>query len=496
MIPFGGKNKILGALQERPMNLSRIAKETKLSKPTVHHHLKSTLKNLVKYDTKTNLYSIKIDKSITDIVLSVLRSAKTIEELVTAIREKPKEGEVSKVLLDKDRLEDILHLLFARGLITTETRIETVGIDGGIFKKEECWTLTWRGCNLLNVCYYCHDPFEGKYSLAVSNTIRVEDDPEYPEYYSVLAHPTCVLRSRSAQVGYMVGQAEYHEDYCDHCGLPLSRAAIRSVLRRQNAFDLIYNLLTRNEISSLNAWKRRKVIEQFNQKYGHRPHAVPLPEDAFTGNIVKQNHFRIPLSKEFVKNHADSLVVSKEDKPHYLVFDFDDHEANFEFLTYPRLSDLERLFEFIALGAKEAKITLSNTTDRIKEVLAQWTKAHHDRLAKEDAQISTLMGDSRNWIYSQIWASLPPPFENIDTNGVNTAMHYGRQVYEDTEDYALIYTIVGKRYHMLCYCEVMREFPKRKKLGTTRSMPADSVILEHPARRTLEVEEPNDSDNN
>src|SRR5438445_1073797 len=156
-----GKHKITGLLLDKDLSLTELAKRTKLTKPTVLHHL-TNLQNqgLVKFDKKTRTYSISIKPEVKNALLSLLIEKKSLEQIVDGLRtlggkDNP---ELQMLVKDKefvDKLNDLLEVLYGEGLVTEFEKGTSVGIDGSYTRFSDVWALTWLGCQELKICYVC-----------------------------------------------------------------------------------------------------------------------------------------------------------------------------------------------------------------------------------------------------------------------------------------------------------------------------------------------------
>lgn len=466
-----GRGKIIGLLNKKDMTLTEIAKETSLTKPTVFHHLQKLQSQLglVTHNKETGTYSIRISDELKKPILSTLTQNKTTEQIVDEIKKIGKEGQ-NKLLLSfvtakdcRERLENILEVLYNEGLITI---VEPLRLVGTKFERKEYWTLTWQGCDLLNICHYCRKPFDPNDRVSVAHTIRIKGSGTI--YHAPLLHTTCVVRSQSDYLTYYADM-EFHVDLCDYCGLPLSETVLREMIQKKNSLDLIYSLLTRTEIDALNIWKKNMLNQEFRKQFH-----ISVPKNLFDGDVSKKSNFEFSINKQ----QAEQILKPDESGWRHAYPELESHEwekgdyamkfhaygdAAFNFLREPNRADLERLFEFIVEGAKECKITVNNPEDRVREILHEWMEIMRLREKEIDDLISAILGDPRGLVYSKLWAAVPGPYDikytpysRLDVEYyLGHTIVYGSWAEQESIGYSFIHIEDGKRYHVPCYQRVL-----------------------------------------
>jgi len=176
-----GFHKIIGQMFRGPLTLSEITKFSKLSKPTVHHHLQNLIKQkIVVYDRIKGKYSVAINEELKKQILNCLRYERTFEQLKEdLIKESKNETRVDSplMLLIKDKefrnkLNDLLEFLSEEKLVT---EVSGYVLSGTVFKEEFKWTLTWKGSTRIGICHICKKAINPKISSAVVQTIQTGD---------------------------------------------------------------------------------------------------------------------------------------------------------------------------------------------------------------------------------------------------------------------------------------------------------------------------------
>lgn len=379
-----GLHKIVGQMFRGPLTLTEITKFSGLKKPTVHYHMQNLIEQgVVHYDKKKGTYFVKINDELKNTILNSLKNKKTLEELSNELKIKSKNSVDSSPmkLLIKDKelskkLNDILEFLYLDDLVTV---IQEHILSGTIFKTVEFWTLTWKGCSSIGLCYVCKNPInEQKNSSSIAHIINI-NAPDFSIYYSPLIHPTCVSRASSEYIDYYVGEHHYEDDLCNYCGLPLSEKRLRSWMMensKNTGFMRIFPFLTLDEIDQLNEIRKNELVESFTKQFDKKPALK-----TFEGNVLTKNKFNDEKCGEFESGNK-----------------------LFEFLKIPALSDVEKL-----LKLTHSKTTTENLKLRAKELFQAWLSAHKIAEDKIDQLIQPLFSNPAAMIYPKVWHTLPGP---------------------------------------------------------------------------------------
>jgi len=405
-----GYHKVIGRMIYRgPMTLSEITESSKLTKPTVHHHLQNLMKQkIVVYDKTKGKYSVVIDEDLKKQILNCLRNERTFEQLREDLIKESNNERIEKSplkLLIKDKefgnkLNDLLEFLFEEGLVT---EVVHHVLSGTKFSKEYRWTLTWKGSTRIGICHICKKEIDSKLSSAVVQTILTgttyENDVEI--FDIMLIHPKCAILSSEKYANSLIGMYSGSYDLCDYCGLPFSEERLRKQFKSYNdpsSFELLYNLLSLEEIDALSKERRLELILNFKKRYDLEP-----PIKLFEGEVL--------LKKKFNYTTYDEGVSAKDafknpELAHHLTFT---PQKSFDFLNNPKFSDLERLGKIIE---KHTKRKFDNK--RLKELFEEWSKYHAKQEEKIDAMISSLLSSPMAKIYPKIWNYEPGPWDVSD----------------------------------------------------------------------------------
>jgi len=144
-----GFHKIIGQMFRGPLTLSEITNFSKLSKPTVHHHLQNLMKQeIVVYDKITGKYSVAINEDLKKQILNCLRNERAFEQLKEDLIKVSKSELTVKSplkLLVKDKefenkLNDLLEFLSEEKLVT---EVSHHVLSGTVFKEEFRWVFNF-----------------------------------------------------------------------------------------------------------------------------------------------------------------------------------------------------------------------------------------------------------------------------------------------------------------------------------------------------------------
>jgi len=421
-----GFHKIIGQMFRGPLTLSEITKFSKLSKPTVHHHLQNLMKQeIVVYDKIKGKYSVAINEDLKKQILNCLRNERTFEQLkedlIKVSKSEPTVKSTLKLLVkDKEfenKLNDLLEFLSEEKLVT---EVSHYVLSGTVFKEKFRWTLAWKGSTRIGICHICKKEINSKVSSAVVQTIQTGDGHPAEFVDTLLIHPKCAILSNDQRETEILETYFHSNDLCDYCGLPFSETRIRALLKSDNdtdSFKLLYNLLSLDEIDALSKERRLELISRFKKEYDEEP-----PIEMLEGEVLLKEKFVLEIARGWIKFEAPK---------------------SFNFLTNPKFSDLEKLGKIIE---KHTKRKFENK--RLKELFEEWSKYHTKQEEKIDNMISSIFGTPMAKIYQKIWNSEPGPSNAIDK----------RPEYEDPEENesSLGFSFVIKdeennQYHETCY---------------------------------------------
>lgn len=429
-----GLHKIIGQMLYRgPLTLSDITKYSNLAKPTVHYHLKNLLKQkIVAYDAKTGKYEITIDEDLKKQILNCLKNERTIEqlreELIKVSKNKNRE-ESPLTLLIKDKefgnkLNDLLEFLYREELVT---EISDYVLSGTKFKEEYRWTLTWKGSTRIGICHICKKEIDSKLSSAAIQTIQSGHEVEEVDIFdTMLIHPKCTLLSSEQYLYSKTGIYSHSNDLCDYCGLPFSEKRLQQFASNNNktSFELLYNLLSLEEIDALNKERRLELISEVKNRLDTEP-----PIGVFDGEVLLKDIF---YSMNAPGNPA--LFPSVYFKP---------QSKSFDFLNIPRLSDLERLAKIVEKHSKR-----KFDTNRLKELFEEWRKYHTKQEKEIDGMVSSLLSTPMSKIYPKIWNYEPGPWRESEEKVQSTDPE------KYTSSFGFSFVIkdeAGNQYHEMCY---------------------------------------------
>ena len=441
-----GKHKIIGLLLDRDLSLTELAKRSKLTKPTVIHHLTNLQKQgLLKFDKKTRTYSISIKPEVKSALLSLLIEEKSLEQLVEELKVRGKtNSELQMLVRDKefvDKLDDLLEVLYGEGLVTEFEKGTSIGVDGSFTRFSDVWTLTWLGCQELKICYVCKRPFNSEH-YAVANILDTGGGG-ITSYFAPLIHPRCIstLEEQNSEIDLSLN------DSCDFCGLSLSERRLRWGLEYTNknkGFAIVYNLLRKSEIEALNRWRKARLEEEFRAEWGIEP-----PNGMFDGDVIQRKKFTLTIDKKL-----SSKITEKTGKNLHGLFrkdetvklDLRSKENPFDFLKEPRISDLDRLFEIIKAGSKEKDPNIEPEL-RIKEIFTEWIRIENEENERTERLISELFGDIR----SQIYQKLEPISPRNAGKNERDLLIYGEPAQPESIGHSFIRIEGDKKYHIGCY---------------------------------------------
>ena len=446
-----GFHKVIGRMIfQGPMTLSEITSRSSLKKPTIHHHLQNLMKQgIVVYDRIKGKYSIIIDEDLKETILKCLITPRTFEELQKdLIKASKNETRLNTPLhlLVKDKefenkLRDILEFLFQETLVTEE---RDYVLSGTKFQKEWKWTLTWNGSTKMGLCHICKKEIDSKLSSAVVQTIEmgVHRENEVRIFDTMKIHPKCAILSGEQYVDSQYGFFSRSYDLCDYCGLPFSEKRLRVKLKSigyKTGFELIYNLLSLEELDALNKEKKLKLILEVKQNIHKNP-----PIGLFAGEVLLKEKFRImketgvPNPKIIQKLKFDTL---ENVQPHET---FTLEMKSFSFLDIPKFSDLERLGKIIE---KHTKRKFDNK--RLKELFEEWSKYHAKQEEKIEDMVSSILTTPMERIYPKIWNNEPGPW-NVDDDRFRDP----EKALEYTSSFGFSFVIKdekGHQFHKICH---------------------------------------------
>ena len=449
-----GYSKILGLMISGSMTLTQLTKFSKLTKPTVHHHVKKLLKQqVISYNKKNGKYSIKRDSELQKQILNLLRKPKTIEELSKEFQQMAKKelqsSSVYQFANDKKnlllKLNDLLEFLYIEGLV-----IETIDhiLVGTIFKEEYKWTLTWVGCDKLGICHVCRKEFDKNQTSLVAQIMRRGGGEPFEHTTYVLMHPQCVSRITSEKSSDIIGGYYSNDDICNLCGLSFSENRLKQQIKTAEfgkiGFELLYDLLSKKEIESLNNWRKENLTKKFKEEWGWEP-----PMEAFSGNILFKQEFIISIDEKYAKKN--SIKPSDESKQH----DFKKgplrirHYSSkpFEDFEVPRLSKIDEIFENIQKYLEQESSSKSINL-RVKELFLQWKEAHEVQQEKIERLISSVLSPTSR-IYQKLWDTEPGPFNVDEERDPST---YGYTEPQTSLGYSFVNRDEkGNCYHERCY---------------------------------------------
>jgi len=402
-----GYHKVIGRMIYRgPLTLSEITEFSKLSKPTVHHHLQNLMKQkIVVYDKTKGKYSVAIDEDLKKQILNCLKNTRTFEQLREDLIKVSKSERIEtsplKLLIkDKEfdnKLNDLLEFLFEEELVTEEMHHV---LSGTKFLKEDRWTLTWKGSTRIGICHICKEEIDSKLSSAVVQTIQTgstwENDIEI--FDTMLIHPKCAILSSEKYGNSLIGMISRSYDLCNFCGLPFSEKRLRKQFKSDNdssGFELLYNLLSLEEIDALSKERRLELILRFKKQYDLEP-----PIKLFEGEVLQKTKF-------YFKTYDEGASAKNEFENPELVHHhtFTSHKS-FDFLNNPKFSDMEKLGKIIE---KHTKRKFDNK--RLKELFEEWSKYHTKQEEKIEGMISSLLSTPMAKIYPKIWNYEPGPWD-------------------------------------------------------------------------------------
>jgi len=418
-----GFHKIIGQMLYRgPLTLSEITKFSKLAKPTVHHHLKNLDKQgIVVYDRIKGKYSIVINEDLKKQILDCLRNERTIEQLredLIKVSKKEIKEKSPLMLLVKDKefgnkLNDLLEFLFKEGLVV---EVSNYVLSGTKFKEEYRWALTWKGSTRIGICHICKKEINSKLSSVVVQTILTGDGHPAEITDTLLIHPKCAILSNDNKVTENLEIYFQSNDLCDYCGLPFSEERLRKQLKSENyvnSFELLYNLLSLEEIDALSKERKLELISSFKKQFDKEP-----PIETFKGEIL--------LKEKFSYHTGERWATYEVPK-------------SFNFLTKPKFSDLEKLGKIIE---KHTKRKFDN--NRLKELFEEWSKYHKKQEKEIDDIISSIFTTPMAKIYPKMWNLAPGPEpkpEEMSPEQMTSSLGFSFAI-KDEE---------GNKYHEICY---------------------------------------------
>jgi len=413
------------------------------SKSNILHHLgKMVALNYVQKDSNKR-YLLKVADTIQNSILEELRKEATLDELFIRLRKKSEEvkksnNELKKLVEKNDKvsLGLLLEFFYSQNLINLSTKKHITT------KTKEVWFLSWLGCSKINACIVCKDFIDPKETSVIANTIGYGENPRLGSDHVVLIHHKCFRRMQESPW-------EESFDYCEHCGLPLSKKRLFDWIFREDSRTIlafIKKYFSEKETALFNQWMTDELISDFKKIY-----SIDLTSEKIVFTKLDTAPFQISINKSM----ADKMIKKYGGlEGNFAGHDFNKSDFLFTIfplilrvLNHPSRSEFSSFFDYLyqyTFGLDDPELRdLGPFIKRGEEIFSHFNEL---RFQKEKI-LNNFMGDRLGEVFSEIIPDDLLEYSRISQHSVKRLP----QEYEEMVDFSLIRIRNGKRYHPYCF---------------------------------------------
>jgi len=460
-----GKRLIIHSLRT-PKSLKEIyqdlqkkdEKKKPLSKSTILYHLDKLVKQEFVKSDEQKRYVLIVSEDHQNAILDALRKSRTVDELANFFKKKSakkqKNNDLEK-LEDLDYLRELLEFFYDQELLTRST-------NRALYNPKEEWHITWLACSKINACMVCKNYFDPNDTTAIAETIQSNFHPEEGNYTStVLIHNKCFHRLKDSP-------EEQNSDFCDFCGLPLSKKRLMEWVHREDAYSILHLIrksFTQNENYVFHKWIRHEAKNQFEKQF-----SIKINEGDIVISDSKNSH---PIYVQLDKNQANKLLA-KFPGYRYQFRDYDFvTQGRFKFhifldiitkLDNPSIASLSTFFNDMRIYASSIDVMIP-TSESLPTQMMSWSDRKGEDIFSEieiqrkvhERIISNLISDKLNQIFSQMQPETSnykyyPRIWDMGLKRTYPAAYEESATSEESflED-SLINIKNGKRYHPYCF---------------------------------------------